>query len=194
MSYKSKKTVESQRLTDEERDLVDSNRGLAVAIARRAAFKGDLNDAVQNAVLGMMDATKRFDSSRGAKYKSFVSPSAFWAVVSARRDDDFIRMGKNWKSGDVPRKEQDVGTHPDQVVDDAARQEWHEQFYIALGRLNRQHQEIVRLRVAGFTQQEIATELDIPVNRVCQTVTRLLWEIAKTMGPSFIPELRKASA
>jgi RNA polymerase sigma factor (sigma-70 family) len=72
-------------LTAAERELVDRYRGLASTAARRAWVRAhripDINDLNQAAMLGLCEAARMFDPSRGFRFSTYGLRSAYNAAL-----------------------------------------------------------------------------------------------------------------
>lgn len=68
-------------------EIVISYRGLAVALARRFADRGEtLDDLVQVAQVGLMKAVERFDPERGVPFSGFATPTVLGELRRHFRD------------------------------------------------------------------------------------------------------------
>ncbi len=195
-----------RRLTDEQRDLVDRNIGLAYKVGRRRAGSMDEDDAIQEAALGMMDASRRYDPEAHAQFSTYAEYRAGGAVSDAKRNMGLIRISR--QSGlqtkvqvpDVVRlltcgRGDDFCPHQDMtdldpanidnkeesVFDDVCRREWHDRFWAAVATLKPRSQAIVKGRVAGKTMKRVAAELGIAESRVSQLEPHILQTLASMM-------------
>lgn len=82
-------------------ELVERHQGLAVAIARRYANRGEsVDDLTQVALVGLLKSVERYDPDRGVKFASFAGPTISGEVKRHFRD-------KTWRIR-VSRSQQDL--------------------------------------------------------------------------------------
>jgi RNA polymerase sigma factor (sigma-70 family) len=163
-----------QRLTDEQRDLVEKHIGIAVNVAKKYGSGMGFGDAAQEAVIGIIDAAFKFDPSRDLKFSTLAHRRAVGAMLDAKRESVGIvklkRHGQRkgmeaprvWGIDDFLRV---LGTESS-VVDDAARSEWHSRFYEALRSLSPREQAIIRGRISGEPSTKIAKKLGLSAKSV----------------------------
>ena len=82
-------------LADHQHDRVAAGLPFVESLARRMAstmpHSIDLNDLVQDGVLGLIDAAHRFDESRGIKFETFAERRVRGAMIDALRRDAWPR-------------------------------------------------------------------------------------------------------
>lgn len=82
-------------------EIVERHHGLAVAIARRYANRGEsVDDLTQVALVGLLKSVERYDPDRGVKFSSFAGPTISGEVKRHFRD-------KTWRIR-VSRSHQDL--------------------------------------------------------------------------------------
>lgn len=59
--------------TPQERDLVEANMNLVVAVAKRYQGSGDIEDLIQEGRVGLMYAVQRYDEERGIQLSTYAS-------------------------------------------------------------------------------------------------------------------------
>ena len=91
--------TKDRRLRDE---LISEHLGLAIALARRFAGRGEaVDDLEQIATLGLLKAVERFEPERGLAFSTFATPTISGEIKRHFRD-------KSW-SVRVPRALQELG-------------------------------------------------------------------------------------
>ncbi|MGH9184168.1 MAG: SigB/SigF/SigG family RNA polymerase sigma factor [Acidimicrobiales bacterium] len=91
--------------------LVETHLGLAEYLARRFANRGEpVDDLVQVACLGLINAVERFDPSRGLEFTTFATPTIVGELKRHFRD-------KGWAVR-VPRRVQELHLRVTRVVDE----------------------------------------------------------------------------
>ena len=97
-----------RRLRDE---LISEHLGLAIALARRFAGRGEaVDDLEQIATLGLLKAVERFEPERGLAFSTFATPTISGEIKRHFRD-------KSW-SVRVPRALQELGLRLTATVSD----------------------------------------------------------------------------
>jgi RNA polymerase sigma factor (sigma-70 family) len=80
------------RLTDEQRDLVEKNLDVAKYAAKRKKLGLGEEDAAQEAAIGVMDAATRYNESFGSKFSAYATRRAYGAIQDAERNSGIIRL------------------------------------------------------------------------------------------------------
>lgn len=105
-------------LTDSERDLVESNRGLAGLAAKRVWVRAhripDILDLNQAAMIGLCEAARLFDPGRGIEFSTYASRACYHAALAEAITQGVIVMPR-WM-GTAARK-----GHPLLAMGSAAR-------------------------------------------------------------------------
>src|ERR1051326_4393812 len=82
-------------MADHQHDRVVAGLAFVESLARRMAstmpHSIDLGDLVQDGVLGLIDASHRFDESRGIKFETFAERRVRGAMIDALRRDAWPR-------------------------------------------------------------------------------------------------------
>ncbi|MBP1607155.1 MAG: fliA 2, partial [Acidobacteria bacterium] len=81
--------MQRQPVTDAQRDRIEASLPFVEALARRVASSMpnsiEIDDLVQDGVLGLMDAAHRFDEGRGIKFETFAERRVRGAMIDALR-------------------------------------------------------------------------------------------------------------
>jgi RNA polymerase sigma-B factor len=129
--------TKDRRLRDE---LISDHLGLAIALARRFAGRGEaVDDLEQIATLGLLKAVERFEPERGLAFSTFATPTISGEIKRHFRD-------RSW-SVRVPRALQELGLRLTATVADLTND---------LGR--------------SPTLDEIAAELDVDTEAVLEAM------------------------
>src|SRR3954470_24819007 len=87
--------MQRQPLAASQRDRIASGLPFVESLARRVASSMphsiELNDLVQDGMLGLIDAAHRFDESRGIKFETFAERRIRGAMIDALRKDAWPR-------------------------------------------------------------------------------------------------------
>ena len=87
--------MEKQLRTDAQQERVAAGLPFVEALARRLAASMphsiDLGDLVQDGMIGLIDATNRFDEKRGIKFETFAERRVRGAMIDALRKDAWPR-------------------------------------------------------------------------------------------------------
>src|SRR6476661_6808670 len=82
-------------MADHEHDRVVASLAFVESLARRMAstmpHSIDLGDLVQDGVIGLIDAARRFDEGRGIKFETFAERRVRGAMIDALRRDAWPR-------------------------------------------------------------------------------------------------------
>jgi len=81
-------------------ELVEANLGLVYAAARRFTF-ADRDEVIQSGCLGLTEAAKRFDASRGTAFSTYAVPYILGEIKAYLRRDHALH---------IPRHIQDLGS------------------------------------------------------------------------------------
>lgn len=189
-----------QRLTNEQRDLVERNLEIAKSVGGYAKTRLERDDAIQEAALGMMLAAKNYDPGRGATYKTFARRIAAYSIADASAECTLIPMPYEARKADIEsgekrfvncRLEAMVDEHSEfEPIDNASRKEWHNRFHWALSRLSERRQSVVKLALKGMPSKAVARELGITRNCAEVTLRLSLTQIAAIMtSPGEVNEI-----
>ena len=87
--------MQRQPVTNAQRDRIEASLPFVEALARRVASSMpnsiEIDDLVQDGVLGLMDAAHRFDEGRGIKFETFAERRVRGAMIDALRRDAWPR-------------------------------------------------------------------------------------------------------
>ena len=78
-------------------------RQIAERVAQRLPRSVDVDDLAQEGNIGLMDAMKRYDPSRGILFKTFCSPRVNGAMMDALRNQDWVPRLERQRTGQVER-------------------------------------------------------------------------------------------
>jgi RNA polymerase sigma-B factor len=88
-------------LTSEQEDLIKTHLGLARALARRFAYRGEaLDDLEQVAMLALVKVSRRFDETNGASFSTYATTSILGELKRYFRDHSWVMR--------VPRRTQET--------------------------------------------------------------------------------------
>src|SRR4026209_222057 len=117
----------AQLATAEQDHRIVTGLPFVEALARRMASSMpnsiDIGDLVQDGVLGLIDAAKRFDEDRGIKFETFAERRVRGAMIDALRKDAWPRgVRRQRRELDAAREElrRELGSEPS-LADLAAR-------------------------------------------------------------------------
>ena len=83
--------MNAEQLAETINPRVEASIPFVEALARRVAatmpHSIDLGDLVQDGVLGLIDAARRFEESRGIKFETFAERRVFEALLRSGRDE-----------------------------------------------------------------------------------------------------------
>lgn len=80
---------------DSLKEVILKNSNLIYSIASRFGNNQDMDDLFQVGCMGMMDAYKRFDSSRGVKFTTFAYPYILGKISEYVRENHAIKLSKD---------------------------------------------------------------------------------------------------
>ena len=87
--------MEKQLRTEAEQERIAAGLPFVEALARRLAASMpnsiDVGDLVQDGMIGLIDATSRFDEKRGIKFETFAERRVRGAMIDALRKDAWPR-------------------------------------------------------------------------------------------------------
>src|SRR5919205_1780266 len=87
--------MQRQPLAPEHRDRIAAGLPFVESLARRVASSMphsiELNDLVQDGMIGLIDAAQRFDEGRGIKFETFAERRIRGAMIDALRRDAWPR-------------------------------------------------------------------------------------------------------
>ena len=75
------------------KEVILENSNLIYSIARK--FSGDLDDLFQAGCIGMMEAYKKFDSSRGVKFTTFAYPYILGRISEFARENHTVKLSRD---------------------------------------------------------------------------------------------------
>src|ERR1700752_4326357 len=89
------RTMQRQPLGTDQRERIAAGLPFVESLARRVASSMphsiELNDLVQDGMLGLIDAACRFDEARGIKFETFAERRVRGAMIDALRRDAWPR-------------------------------------------------------------------------------------------------------
>ena len=119
--------MQRQPLVSSQRDRIASGLPFVESLARRVAASMphsiELNDLVQDGMLGLIDAACRFDEARGIKFETFAERRVRGAMIDALRRDAWPRGVRRQRREIEAAREQlrrELGAEPS-LADLAAR-------------------------------------------------------------------------
>lgn len=191
----------SPKLTDEQLRLVETYRSFARNVATQVIRKVPIEreDAIQAAMVGLVQAAGRFDvakhdpskSSVDEYFKSFAYPRIRGSVIDQARRDSFVRrrglergVKFNMVSLDKTIERGDGGSDLP-VVDLAAitgDPDLKIDFERALGTLTDRERHVVLSLAVGARGWELAEELSVTESRISQISTEARKKLLKEMG------------
>src|ERR671915_2443047 len=87
--------MQRQPIADSDKDRIVAGGPFVEALARRVASTMpnsiDIGDLVQDGMLGLIDAARRFDEARGIKFETFAERRVRGAMIDALRKDAWPR-------------------------------------------------------------------------------------------------------
>ena len=103
----------SNQLSAEERNVLATKyAGLVKHIASRMSVmlpgQIDLEDLVHDGVIGLMDALRRFDPSKGVKFQTFAANRIRGAILDALRSLDWVSRGARRRAKELHVAEQSL--------------------------------------------------------------------------------------
>jgi RNA polymerase sigma factor (sigma-70 family) len=158
-------------LTDDERDLVAQNIGLAFAAARR--FRGgmlDFDERLELAFFGLIAAAQQWDPERSA-FSTFGYCCALSALRTAARNMTRPGMASIYAKAEREGLA-DVPGPADRTVDLIDREELLGRVAWALDGLPIRTQEVIRRRANGETHLSIGEAMGVKRQRVHQIAER----------------------
>lgn len=91
--------VAEVRLTPEQLELVEKHAPLALSLASQ--YRGrvlDYDDVVQEAMVGLINAARRFRPEKGFRFSSFASPTIVGTILRGFRDSQTIVNRTSWEA------------------------------------------------------------------------------------------------
>lgn len=110
-------------LTDEQRELVEKHLPMVKYLALRVASRlpqgaFDLEDLIHAGVIGLIEAAKRFDASKGAKFENFAKFRVKGAILDELRKADLLPRSLRKKVKELEevylKLEQTLGRTPEE--------------------------------------------------------------------------------
>jgi len=183
-------------------------RRLAYQIASRLPPNVELDDLIQDGMMGLLDAMKRYEPRPGLNFEAYARFRITGAIYDSCRENDVLPRNQRDKLSDlenaIRRLEQELGRHPtDQEVADHCElsiAEYHQTLEInsfrqiseRLAQVIKDLPEKERMVVALHYQEdlsfrEVATVLDLTPGRISQIHTQAMLRIRSVLGtdPSF---------
>src|SRR3954451_8667743 len=119
--------MQRQPLATSQRDRIAASVPFVESLARRVASSMphsiELNDLVQDGMLGLIDAARRFDDGRGIKFETFAERRVRGSMIDALRRDAWPRgVRRQRREIETAREElrRELGAEPS-LADLAAR-------------------------------------------------------------------------
>jgi RNA polymerase sigma factor (sigma-70 family) len=179
-----------QRLTDEQRDLVEQNLKIAGWV-NYSKTRLDRDDVFQEAALGVMTAAVQFRPELGP-YDKYARRLAIYSVNGACEKAAMVWTPYKKRKLDMEAgvkgvlHDEDgwntlVDRDAESTHDVVARAEWHERFYEAFRKLPNRDQEILQLSMDGMNLKQIAEVLGLHKSRLPVIYHRALGRLADIM-------------
>ena len=77
--------------------VIEQNLALVISIARRYAYRAELDDLVQIGSLGLLKAVQRFDTGMGVCFSTYAVPLIAGEIKRYLRDDGMIKVSRRLK-------------------------------------------------------------------------------------------------
>lgn len=181
-------SLHEQPLTPTEQALVAANTGLAYSIVRKRFPSSPFHDdLIQEALLGIMEAARRFDPERGCRFSTY----ATWRIrakLSEHHRRRRVRLKVDGASSfdDPDGPLEPIDPNAVQPFEVAADQEAFEldadRLHNALAGLQPRERDILWRRARGETLKMIGDYLRISKERVRQLESRALGKARKAVG------------
>jgi RNA polymerase sporulation-specific sigma factor len=158
-------------------DLITENMGLVWHVARKfqrtAKFLGfDLDDIMQEGVIGLVKAAKKFDESRGTVFSTYATRCIQNEILMSFRKRR--RWQEHYRSISIETPFSEDGKL--RVIDTLGYdQDFNSDVFLIefLKRLPDRYKTIMRLRLSGLTHQEIAEKIGLSQSYVTKLIIRI---------------------
>lgn len=202
----------ARQRSEEASRLVADNLGLAMTTAKTMFSRGglyfDSDDMKQTAMLGLVQAARRYDPRHGVKFSTFAIPRIRGAVLDGLRAsdwvprgvrekssvDDFIPTMQHFHAASPAENDEHCGefladTRAEEPGDVAAKEELKSRLAGAMLELPRQQRAVIMLRYyAGLRTKEIAKVLGVTDGRVSQIHRAAVTALRATLDPDAAPQ------
>ncbi len=178
---------------DSDRDDLALVRQIASSQARRLPSHVEYDELVALGNLGMVEARRRYDASRGVPFAAFAAPRIRGAILDGLRHEDPLTREERARCRRDPRMTPSVQLVPDADVD---HEDSVERADDTLG--HRQERAALRRAIDGLPERErrvverhffdelplraIGEELGVTESRVCQIVGAALGRLRLVLG------------
>lgn len=184
-----------ERLTDDQRDFVESHLGLAGFFAKKATPGRCSDDGSQDGVFGLARAVQLYDPDRGLKFSTYAARWVRQAIQRARQEDATIRVPHYLHAANPHRathkaaadRARNVANFGDMAGSDVAAKpdepEWDDEDFERarrlLSTLPARTREIIRRRLDGETFKAIGASLGLSREQVATIELRGLATLRK---------------
>lgn len=148
---------EHEKLTTEQKKLVDNNILLVYKITQRFRTLKTYEDIVQQAFLGLCDAAKKYDTNASNKFGTY----AYYYILGYALE--YLRFDKSIKPPLVPTKTScpQLSMLSENIAQPFTGEENDDVILVSeiYSKVNDQEKLILRLMYEGFSQEEIAEKL-----------------------------------
>ncbi len=151
---------------------------------------GDSEDLIQEGMVGLLMAIRTYEPQRGSSFRTYAEiciRNRIRSAVRAASRDKHSPLNTSVPLEDplLPTAGAEGQTDPEQLyIRRENLQEWREQVYVCLSRLERQ---VLERYLEGFSYAEIATQLNRPAKSVDNAIQRIRRKLAQ------LPLFRAAS-
>ncbi len=169
--------------------LVESNQRLVYKIARRFKVSPfDYDDLVQAGMMGLFNAAKKYDVTKGAKFSTYATYYIIGAIKDELEKRSLIKTSKYYKNL-TSSKEKTIDQTDSLVAKEYYQVELKEDMndiegnYLNLDAFNftAMEKELLKLRLENrYSQVEIAKELSISQSKVSRMLKEMREKIAIT--------------
>lgn len=203
-----------------KQSLVNQFLAYALQIAKRWVRRmpgHDLEDLMQIAQCGILQAIDKYDPSFGTRLITIVTPSIMWALNRSLPDSTLIRVPyrsdseggaeyikRRWAlrpcSLSLPVGESGDGTlydlvgRPGHEIDDADSENRLESIRRCLNRLDERRRNVILMRMDGLTLEEVAEKFDVTRERIRQIETNAMDRLTRYVVEDLANRRRRAIA
>lgn len=132
-------------------------RSIAKRMAQKLPDHVELDDLVQDGVVGLMDALNRFDPSKGIQFQTYATSRIRGAILDSLRSGDWVSRGAR-------RRARELSTHEEQLGHSLGRQPQVEELAafanLPVGEIRRRKHESSSLSVVSLQQHAAGFEDD----------------------------------